>query len=176
MYKLLGAPDPAPAIAAMSHSGVLNRLLPGVDTVALAPLIHQENQLGRPPHVLTRLAALGALEVRESLRLSSKDHAEYDQIRKGALGGTSPAELGFRFRRELAFEIIMLRAALSGQDVSQADVAALEHGAAQEFPVSAKDLMPTYTGAALGDRLKLLEAAWIASGFVLSKAELLAHE
>lgn len=176
MCKLLGAPDPAPAIAAMSHSGVLNRLLPGADTVALALLIHQENQLGRAPHVLSRLAALGAVEVRESLRLSAKDHAEYDLIRKGALTGTAPAELGFRFRRELAYEIIMLRAALLGQDVRQADVAALEYGAAQEFPLSAQDLMPAYTGAALGGRLRFLEAAWIASGFVLSKAELLAHE
>jgi poly(A) polymerase len=174
MLKLLSADDPAPVMASMAQSGVLLRLLPGADTGALAPLVHLEGQLGRVPHLHTRLAALGAQGVKDRLRLSGKDLAEYECIRDGALSGTAPSELGFRFGHDLALEMIMLRAAFFGQEVDPADVGAADHGAQQTFPIAAKDLMPEYTGAALGARLKALEAAWIASGFSLTKADLLA--
>ncbi|NBC97410.1 MAG: CCA tRNA nucleotidyltransferase, partial [Deinococcus-Thermus bacterium] len=52
--------------------------------------------------------------------------------------------------------------------------AALAEGAAAAFPVRAADLMPDYAGPALGARMKQLEAAWIASGFAATKADLLA--
>ena len=42
------------------------------------------------------------------------------------------------------------------------------------FPVAAADLMPDFTGPALGAKLAELEAQWIASGFSLDKAALLA--
>ncbi|MBT8410399.1 MAG: CCA tRNA nucleotidyltransferase [Octadecabacter sp.] len=174
ILKLLSADDPAPAMASMAQSGVLLRLLPGADTAALAPLVHLEGQLGRGPHLHTRLAALGVEDVKDRLRLSGKDFAEYECIRDGALSGTAPSELGFRFGRDLALEMVMLRAALMGQAVDPAEVDAASHGAQQTFPIAAKDLMPDYTGAALGARLKALEAAWIASSYSLTKADLLA--
>ncbi|MEZ5798622.1 MAG: CCA tRNA nucleotidyltransferase, partial [Paracoccaceae bacterium] len=46
MAKLLTAPDPAPAVAAMAQGGVLGRVLPGADHRSLAPLVHFE--AGRP--------------------------------------------------------------------------------------------------------------------------------
>lgn len=174
MLKLLGADDPAPATASMARSGVLHRLLPGADAGALAPLVHLERQLGRAPDAHTRLASLGAENVKDRLRLSGKDLSRYECIRDGALSGTGPAELGFRFGCDLALEMVMLRAALMGQEVETAVLDAANHGAQQTFPISAKDLMPDYTGAVLGARLKALETAWISSGFSLTKADLLA--
>ena len=50
----------------------------------------------------------------------------------------------------------------------------LANGAAAQFPVTAADLMPGLQGPALGARLATLEASWIASGFTLAKADLLA--
>ncbi len=41
------------------------------------------------------------------------------------------------------------------------------------FRCSAADLMPAYTGAALGAELARLEAEWIASDFTLDRAALL---
>ena len=49
-----------------------------------------------------------------------------------------------------------------------------ERGAKARFPVKPADLMPGLEGAALGARLKELEARWIASGLTLTRAELLA--
>ncbi|TKA95670.1 CCA tRNA nucleotidyltransferase, partial [Cereibacter changlensis] len=45
--------------------------------------------------------------------------------------------------------------------------------AAAKLPVSAADLMPALQGAALGARLREIEARWIASGFRLSREALL---
>ncbi|MFQ5567404.1 MAG: CCA tRNA nucleotidyltransferase, partial [Paracoccaceae bacterium] len=46
MKKLLAAPDPAPAVAAMAASGVLARCLPGADPALLAPLVGLEREAG----------------------------------------------------------------------------------------------------------------------------------
>src|SRR5690606_12242514 len=40
--KLLSAPDPAPAVAAMQATGVLRHVLPGADARAVGPLVHLE--------------------------------------------------------------------------------------------------------------------------------------
>jgi len=70
MRKLLSAPDPAPAAAAMQAAGVLAIVLPGADTRALAPLVHLEDRTTTPPDAIRRLAALGGADVAERLRLS----------------------------------------------------------------------------------------------------------
>lgn len=174
IFKTLLAPDPAPAIGAMAMSGVLMRLLPGVDVSALAPLIHLEGELGRPAHLHTRLAAINPGDVVERLRLSNADALEFTRIREGAVSGTRPSELGQELGQNLAIEALMLRAAMMCQPVSASDIEAAEFGAAQVFPVRAQDLMPDYQGAALGQRLKQLKSDWIKSDFALTKDELLA--
>ena len=47
-------------------------------------------------------------------------------------------------------------------------------GAAQTFPLSAKDLQPRFQGRALGEALRRAEALWIASDFTLDAGGLLA--
>ncbi|MCD2261073.1 hypothetical protein, partial [Psychroserpens luteolus] len=43
------------------------------------------------------------------------------------------------------------------------------------FPLNAGDLMPAYEGAALGARIKELQAKWIASDFAMTREDLLAQ-
>jgi poly(A) polymerase len=52
----------------------------------------------------------------------------------------------------------------------QTDVA---RGAASVMPVTAIDLMPDLQGAALGARLKEIEARWLASDLRLTRADFL---
>lgn len=174
LLKTLSATNPAPAIASMSMSGVLMRVLPGADVSSLATLVHLETELDHPPHSLTRLAALGMCDVKTLLRLSNKAYAEFDRIRDGALSGATAAKAGFQFGADLAIEILMLRAAMTGHMVAQMDVDMARRAQDASLPVSAADLMPTYQGKALGVRIKQLEDAWIASSFTLTKSELLA--
>ncbi|SEK73923.1 poly(A) polymerase [Roseovarius nanhaiticus] len=174
VLRLLAAPDPAPAVAAMDRVGVLTRLLPGADSRALAPLIHLEAEAGSiGPDSVRRLAALGGEDAQGHLRLSNADSARLDVL-KGGLGDmTSPEVLGYLNGAEAARDILLLRAAIFEQPLDPGALAAANHGARQRFPIVAADLMPAYQGAALGARLRALEARWIASRFTLGRDDLL---
>lgn len=176
LLKLLAAPDPAPAVAAMRSTGALGQLLPGADDRALAPLVHLEHQAGAAPDGLRRLAALGGIDVAESLRLSRAQAKRLDHMREGAASTMSAAELGYRFKDQTARDALLLRCAWSEQPWPEEAGAQLARGAAAVFPIAARDLMPAYSGAELGARLTALEETWIASGFALDKPALLSGD
>jgi poly(A) polymerase len=169
--KLLSAPDPAPAVAAMVQAGLLQHVLPGADARSLPVLVHLE--AGRSPDWLRRLAVLGGEDPAERLRLSRAEAKTLDSLRAGLVSMDPPAALGYRYGPDTAASVVLARAAVMEappaagwhQDVAQ--------GAAARCPVTAADLMPPLSGAALGERLAALEARWIASGFRLSRSDLL---
>lgn len=171
MRKLLSAPDPAPAVAAMARCGVLAHVLPGADPAALPVLVHLEG--GRMPRWLRRLAVLGGADVQAALRLSREEARVLGLIRDeiGAMRG--PGELGYRFGAEVATDVMLARAALTGAAPEGDWQGQVLAGVAARFPVRAADLMPAYAGAALGARMAELEARWIASGFTLGRHDLL---
>lgn len=171
MRKLLGAPDPAPAVAAMATTGILPHVLPGADPAALAPLVHLE--AGLPADPIRRLAVLGGTDPAERLRLSKPEARRLERLREGALSGAGPAVLGYWLGARDGLDAVLLQAALTGMPPAETSRNRVEFGAAQRFPVQAADLMPALQGAALGARLKELEARWIASGFALDRAALL---
>jgi len=169
MLKLLGAPDPAPAVAVMRQTGVLRAILPGADDTALGPLVHMTD--GADP--ILRLAALGrGFDV--TLRLSKAQARRAALLRDAAEQGNAPV-LGFHLGAKDACAALFLRAALMGQPVNPQDLVAAQHAANQVFPLKAADLMPGIRGQELGSMLKKLEADWIASGFALTRADLLAR-
>ena len=172
MRKLLAAPDPAPAVAAMAASGVLMRTLPGADARALAPLVHLE--AGQAPRWQRRLAVLGGADLTAALRLSREEARQIEQLRDAIGAPDSAATLGYRLGAVLATDALLARAAVLESPLPPSWQAEVARGAAAKFPVSAADLMPELRGPALGAALKVLEARWIASGFVLSRTELLA--
>ncbi|MBE2276620.1 MAG: CCA tRNA nucleotidyltransferase [Rhodobacteraceae bacterium] len=171
MKKLLSAPDPAPAIAAMAATGVLAHVLPGADARALPVLVHLEGDL--PPRWLRRLAVLGGEGTAAALRLSRAEASDLEAIRTGIGDTQSAAALGWRQGIDRAVAVILARAALSGMPPPDDWQAEVLRGAAARFPVRAADL-PDLSGPALGARLKELEARWLAAGLRLTKAQLLA--
>lgn len=166
ILRLLAAPDPAPALAAMRSAGALHRVLPGAAAEAVAPLVHVEEALGLPPDPIRRLAALSN---GEGLRLSARDARRLSALRD--LPDLSPAALGYRLKGD-ADDALALRAAALGQEPDPADLAAARDGAGRAFPLRGGDL--PLTGPALGEALRALEARWVASGFTLSRDDLLA--
>lgn len=171
MRRLLAAPDPAPALAAMQATGVLARILPGADGRALAPLIHLE-----PPYApdwLRRLAALGGTEPADRLRLSRDEAKRLGVLGDSLAAASGPAELAYRHGAALARDAVLLRAAFAGTPLPEGWEKAVAQGAAAEFPLGAADLMPALSGPALGARLSALESRWIASGFRLTRGDLL---
>ena len=171
MRKLLGAPDPAPAVAVAQATGVLARLLPGADSRALAPLVHLE--AGLPPRWLRRLAVLGATDAADRLRLSRAEVQTLMRIQ--AAMAMTPEEAAFRHGAETAQDAMLATAAAMGVALPPDWLSRIRHAADQRFPVRASDLMPALQGAALGQMLSVLERRWIESGFTLDRAALLAN-
>ncbi|MEO0390501.1 MAG: CCA tRNA nucleotidyltransferase [Pseudomonadota bacterium] len=171
MRKLLAAPDPAPALAAMQHSGLGQAVLPGSDAEPMARLVHVEGVLDLTPDPLRRLAGLTGDA--SGLRLSKADQRKHDLLRAEVGAATGPGALAYRYGSDMARDIIALRAALLEQswpDDLEARVAA---GASAKFPLRAADL--PLDGKPLGDALRAAEAAWIASGFSLSRPQLITY-
>jgi poly(A) polymerase len=170
MKKLLTAPDPAPAVAAMAQTGVLARTLPGADARLLPILVSFETA---PPDPIRRLVALGGEDVSDRLRLSRAEAARLATLRDEMGTPTPPAALAYTHGAEAARDIILLRAALFETPPAPGAEAEIAKGAAAEFPVKPADLMPRLQGPALGAALKEMETRWIASGFTLTRDELL---
>ncbi len=168
MIKLLSAPDPAPAVAAMSSTGALAQVLPCADAAPLAVLVHQEQENDIAPDALRRLAIIGG-QPQDLLRLSKDQVRRLEQVKSAA----SPNEIAYRYGANVGRDAALVAAATMGQPVTPAVLGAVAHAAAQSFPLKAADLMPNLSGPALGEALKQAEALWIASGFTLTKAELL---
>ncbi|WP_406721528.1 CCA tRNA nucleotidyltransferase [Thioclava litoralis] len=171
MRKLLAAPDPAPVIASMAQTGILSRLLPGADAKALPVLIHLEN--GRGPDPLRRLACLTSQPATAALRLSRAEAKRLARLREAAQDIGSPTEMGYRLGVEDGCDAWLVRAALLEMPMTPDWPAQIAFGAAQTFPVTARDLLPALQGKELGDKLAELEMRWIGSGFTLDRAHLL---
>ncbi|MEV8467968.1 CCA tRNA nucleotidyltransferase [Fluviibacterium sp. DFM31] len=171
MLKLLAAPDPGPAVAAMEQAGILSRVLPGATARALPVLIHLEGDLPADP--LRRLAVLGGQDVAARLRLSRTQVRRLDLLQQRLADPRPVAELAYRHGPDAARNIALLLAASLEQPLPATLEADLAQGAAARFPISAADLMPRLQGKALGEALAALEARWIASGFSLDKSALL---
>ncbi|QFT58219.1 CCA-adding enzyme [Sulfitobacter sp. THAF37] len=173
MSKLLAAPDPSAAVAAMREVGVLAAVLPGSDDRFLAPYVHLETECRITPDWRGRLAALGGDDIAARLRLSKATTRHMALLSEVGWSGPPLAEVAYRHGREIAEQAMLMRCALNGAPPESGWSETIETGTQAQFPVSARDLMPDYQGAALGARLDALERAWIASGFVLSREELL---
>ncbi len=168
MRKLLAAPDPAPAVAAMDRTGVLAQVLPGGDSVPLGRLVALEGDL--PPGALRRLLALGGDAGR--LRLTRAEGRALATARTALAGDAPPAELGYRLGAEAARDVVLVRAARDADPPPPDWQAQVARGAAACFPLRARDL-PGLEGPALGAALREREARWIASDFTLDRAALL---
>ncbi len=171
MRKLLSSADPAPSVAAMAQAGVLARILPGADPMALAPLVHLD--AGRDPRWQRRLVVLGGEAVDQALRLSRSEAREISALSEAVRGVDIPAALGWKLGAAVGADAVLARAAMQGAAPMDGWVDEVARGAAAVFPVTAADLMPVLSGAPLGARLRQLEAQWLASGLRATRGELL---
>ena len=168
MLKLLAAPEPAPALAAMAATGALAQVLPGADAGILAVLTHLEQALGITADPLRRLAAIGGTPS-EALRLSKAQARDLANI----TSGLSPVEAAYHHGARVGCDVLLIQSASLGRPVERSALAPIKAASQQVFPLRAADFMPALSGPALGRALKEAEARWISSGFTLTKAELL---
>jgi poly(A) polymerase len=109
------------------------------------------------------------MDVAENLRLSKAKTRRLDVLRSDM----SPVEAAYRHDAQMGLDKLAIESASLGQDLDAYQATAVRFSADQRFPITAQDMMPALTGAALGQALKAAETRWIASGFTLTKADLL---
>lgn len=136
--------------------------------------MHFEEALSLPPVWQRRLAVLGGEDVADRLRLSRADARRLETIRSEIAETHSLDWLGYNLGADLAVDIMLAKSALSLTAPPKQLLKKATHAAAQTLPVRAADLDPSLRGPEIGAALRDLEEAWIASGFRLSKADLLA--
>ena len=171
--KLLSAPNPAPAVAIMRQTGVLNAVFQGADDIWLAPLIHVEKMLELSADPMRRLAALGGFNIETALRLSKAQARQLGQYRDGIGSMAGEGELGYRFGAEIAKGIVALRCAYAGSPPDSNADERIAIGTQAVFPIQSTDLKGVFSGPALGQKLKELKTEWIVSNFTKTKSQLL---
>lgn len=172
MKKLLAAPDPAIAIAAMEHSGILARVLPGAVLGALAPLVHLEGEF--EPSWIRRLACLGGESIAQNLRLSKQEVKRLQQTTEAIENAMDVERSGYMYGVECAVDAALVLSASIGSNAPRNLTGRAKSGAAQVFPVKANRLIPPLkAGPEIGRVLKTLEQEWISSGFMLSESDLM---
>ncbi len=175
MRKLLAAPDPAPAVAAMARVHVLWRILPDAEPAALALLVAVEKATGVEPDWLRRLASLDAEDMFDRLRLSKAEVRMLEAI-AAAEAELDPAAAAHECGARAALSGALIRAARHGEapDIG-ALKARIELGANATFPLAAADLIArgAAPGPALGEKLKRAKALWRERGFTPDAEELL---
>lgn len=171
MCKLLAAPDPAPAIGSMQQTGILARVMPGADAGPLSVLVHLE--AGLTPDWRRRVLALGGDTPKDAWRISKQDARALEQMRADLEAGTSIAEMAYTHGAEHARNVAYVMAASLQTAVAEGLEAQIAQAKQAIFPITATDLMSQLQGPALGKRLAELKYRWIASGFTLSRDELL---
>ena len=158
----------------MRQIGVLGIILPGADDRWIAPLVEMESRLALAPDWHCRLACLGGEDVPNRLRLSRSETDHLRKLRDAASGDMTLPEVAYRHGAEIATQAQALRAALTVTPPETSGSETLSAAANAVLPIRAADLMPTFSGPALGRRLAELEQHWIDSGFTLDRDALLA--
>ena len=174
MRRLLGAPDPAQAMAAMAACGVLAAVAPGADARLIGPLVEMERAAGAAPGWPRRAAALGGGW--GDWRLSRAEAGRLAAIAAARADPAPPAARAHLHGIDAARDACLLDAAADGAAPPPHLEAELARGAAAVLPVTAGDLMAAGAapGPALGATLARLRAAWVAQDFRPDRAALLA--
>jgi poly(A) polymerase len=190
LLHILVARRAADAIEVMDESGLLILIFGGVmRRERFNRLCQIEAALGLWPDPIFRLAALGVFIQEDAARLSAKLRLSLQETNTLLSLASAPSVIQPRTRElkaalyrlgpRIYLGCVLLAWASAGASVNDAAwtsaVDLLRSWPRPKFPIGGADLIARgwTSGAALGDRLRRLEEEWIASGFLLSREDLL---
>lgn len=189
LKRLMEAPDPSAAMLAMDETGVLETVLPGANASELPALVAVEQGAGLAPDPLQRLMAMVPRRGRDVSRVTTHlrlSNAEADRLVEWAdpalahvLG--SPPDALRRLLYRFGPRAVLDRALIEAAQVSGAEPLAQIQAVASDwerpvFPLGGADALAAgLRGPDVGAALRALEEDWVASGFCLTRSELLAR-
>lgn len=188
LKRTLSAPDPSTALMAMEEAGVMGILLPGATAAFLPGLIEVEAAHGLAADPMQRLMAMlprrprNMSEAVSALRLSNQEAARLQAWADPALGHmlglgqSARREAFYRFTPQAVLDRALIEAASGGEDKLAPILQDRSAWMRPVFPVGGDDALAAgLKGPEIGKRLHTLEEAWIASGFRLSREDLLSR-
>ncbi len=159
VLKLLTAPNPSQAVAAMDQCGVLSVILPGATSKYLPIFVDAFTQ--EPVDPLHRLAVLTPSVPKGFLRLSNADHRRLAALVEFSRTCGNGFKMGHDLGLADGLAALHIRAALLETQVAVADLDAVAHGADATFPMKAEHVQSHFSGPALGAALKQAKAHWL---------------
>ena len=182
LHKLLAAPDPVEAVAAMKETGVLDIFLPEAETLdGLHDLRVSETLAGVQPDPMLRLMGLidrsanSVLAVSKRLRLSNAEANRLTMWAADNLPDVSTLKAR-DLRRQLYWhgkQAVVDRALTSGQNVRDLLFAA-RAWKRPEFPIGGDDALAAgLKGPEIGAKLRALEEWWMGEDFQPERDDLL---
>ncbi len=191
LFKLLLAKHAVGALAVMTESGLLDRVLGGVPLLAsFANMIKLELTVALPPDPIRRLGALGVSVIEDADRLRERlrvANIEYERLASMADGWWHVSSawdeqrarvLLYRLGRERFIDRVLLAWTRSPEGAADESWRALAMLPARwtvpAFPLRAADFIKRGLpkGPRLGAALAAAEEAWTAAGFPLDPAAL----
>jgi poly(A) polymerase len=176
LLRLLAAPAPADALAAMAEAGALDHWLPEYAGAArLKALVAREEA----PDPLRRLAAIvspsAATAVARRLKLSTQDSPRLQLMLEPAVPGDPENRRAALYR--LGTSLFVDRVLLEGPGDWQAALALARRWTPPELPISGADALALglKPGPQVGALLEAVERWWIAGDFSADRAACLAE-
>jgi poly(A) polymerase len=176
LLRLLAAPAPADALAAMAEAGALDHWLPEyAGTARLKALVAREEA----PDPLRRLAAIvspsAATAVARRLKLSTQDSLRLQLMLEPAVPGDPENRRAALYR--LGTSLFVDRVLLEGPGDWQAALALARRWTPPELPISGADALALglKPGPQVGALLEAVERWWIAGDFSADRAACLAE-
>ena len=176
LLRLLAAPAPADALAAMAEAGALDHWLPEYAGAArLKALVAREEA----PDPLRRLAAIvspsAATAVARRLKLSTQDSLRLQLMLEPAVPGDPENRRAALYR--LGTSLFVDRVLLEGPGDWQAALALARRWTPPELPISGADALALglKPGPRVGALLEAVERWWIAGDFSADRAACLAE-
>lgn len=166
LLKLLALPDPVKTVRLMIERGILNPVLPEIDSAdRLAALVDAEREQGIAPEPVRRLAALLpadpnlAASVAARLRLSRRQAKRLASAAETRLD--APEVLAYEIGADEAVDRFLLN---GGQEV---DFEALRKWSRPRLPLSGGDLiaMGLEPGPIVASTMQAIEREWVRAGF-----------
>jgi poly(A) polymerase len=189
LMKLLVAPHAVPSLISMADSGLLLRVLGGVNYLGSFEMMAKvEAAAGLTADPVRRLAALGVAVVEDAerlwqkLRLSNNEQARLMSMGEGwrlmspAIGDAERRALVYRLKPQAYTDRALLawsRAEAGAHDKAWLAFATLpQHWTAPAFPIKAADFIERgiEKGPALGAAMRDAEEAWIKADFPADEA------
>ena len=183
ILEMLSASHVAVVLEMMEQTGVLEKILPTARVhTPMAVMEALESSFSVAPDPMRRLALITrGGDPRDTGRalVLSNDHMEKLRARRAAPSLIRTTEharkLGYERGLDAGKDVLLIQHTEDNTKPDSKIILALEEGAAQKLPVTAKDLMAAgvEAGPKLGEMLRKIETLWVDSDFVMDKSTLM---